>query len=126
MFFTLSKREIILLATIYLSSAIAFNLITSKILLFGKGLIKPLSHSIISDSSILIKFTRHNSNVFKMVAFVQECLENRLITLGEEEKNLNTSILSFSHNVFNKHLYQGFFLHWVNKGQKSNHKTIPF
>ena len=35
---TLSKREILILATFNLSSANAFNLVTSKILSFGKGL----------------------------------------------------------------------------------------
>ena len=37
-FLTLSKKEIIILATFNFSSANAFNLVTSKILLFGKEL----------------------------------------------------------------------------------------
>ena len=37
-FSTLSKREIVILVTFNLSSADAFNLVMSKILLFGKGL----------------------------------------------------------------------------------------
>ena len=40
---TLSKREIVILATFILLSANAFNLITSKILSFGKGLIYHMS-----------------------------------------------------------------------------------
>ena len=38
LFSTLSTREIIILAMFNLSSAIAFNLVTSKILSFGEGL----------------------------------------------------------------------------------------
>ena len=37
-FSTQSKREILILATLNLLSASAFNLVTSKILLFGKEL----------------------------------------------------------------------------------------
>ena len=37
-FSTLSKREIVIIATSNFSSANAFNLVTSKILLFGKEL----------------------------------------------------------------------------------------
>ena len=40
---TLAKTEIIILATFILLSANAFNLVTSKILLFGKSMLKTRS-----------------------------------------------------------------------------------
>ena len=64
MFSTLPKTGIIILATLNLSSANAFNLVKAKILLFGKGLTK------------LKAFADNKINVTEKLKFVLDVVEN--------------------------------------------------
>ena len=94
MFSILSRREIIILATFNLSSANAFNLVTSAILSFGKGL--TISQSGIVDLTALLKkaFLTHSQTSASFYIYLQK--SKSLKTLWDKEKLLITSNFYFS------------------------------
>ena len=88
MFSTLPMREILILAIFYFLPANVFNLVMSKILLFGKGLMIK-----IENICNLLK-----CGICSLIGFVNDRFKN---IVGEKEKSLVTRILSpFFHNIF--------------------------
>ena len=59
LFSALSRREVIILAMFNLSSANAFNLVISKVLLFGKGLRKQQNFRPVIIESIILQTTKY-------------------------------------------------------------------
>ena len=92
MFSYLTEAEIIILATLDLSSANAFNLFMTRILSFTS-----------LSWSKLKAFADSKINVTKKLKFLLERIEN---IMWEMEKMLVTSIFSFSHNVFKRLVIQ--------------------
>ena len=97
MFSTLSKGEIIILATFNLPSAYAFNLNQSKILLFGKEL--TLYHT------INFKICSNWKHLWARTEMWQKWWN--FYGVKTLWKRKATSIFSFAHNVFKRLLPQG-------------------
>ena len=97
--FTHSTTKIVISATFIFSSANAFNLVTSKILSFGKEfttLTLNSPNNKILDVTKLKAFADDKSNVAEMKISLNDRVAN---TVGKGE-NAGTSIFSFSHSVF--------------------------